>query len=171
MAKLRSKLTAVGFDLVPYQSSDSGGWHLYLFLDDWAPSKEVENTLKAYLKAESYEIKSGTLEIFPSGNALRFPLQKGFGWLAPDGQLIGRREELKQHEALASFRADIENNACNWEEAKRLIESQLSALRTSAGGSAQEHKEAISVGGMEDFISEASTGRNIREGVSTGLTG
>jgi len=151
LAKLRSKLTAVGFDLVPYQSSDSGGWHLYLFLDDWAPSKEVENTLKAYLKAESYEIKSGTLEIFPSGNALRLPLQKGFGWLAPDGQLIGRREELKQHEALASFRADIENNACNWEEAKRLIESQLSALRTSAGGSAQEHKEAISVGGMEDL--------------------
>lgn len=152
LAKLESKLAAVGLTIVPYQSSDSGGWHLYLFLDDWAPSKEVENVLKAYLKAESYEIKSGTLEIFPSGNALRLPLQKGFGWLAPDGQLIRRREELREDEALASFRTDLENNACNWDEAKERIESQLSTARASAGESAQEHREAISVDGMGDLF-------------------
>jgi hypothetical protein len=152
LTKLASKLAAVGLDLVPYQSSDGGGWHLYLFFDDWAPSKEVEKTLKAYLKAESYEIKSGTLEIFPSGNALRLPLQKGFGWLAPDGQLIRRREELREDEALASFRTDLENNACNWDEAKERIESQLSTARASAGESAQEHREAISVDGMGDLF-------------------
>lgn len=151
LAKLASKLAAVGLTVAPYQSSESGGWHLYLFFDDWAPSNEVEKTLKAYLKAENYEIKSGTLEIFPSGNALRLPLQKGFGWLAPDGQLIRKREELKQDEALAAFRTDIENNACNWEEAKRLIERQLSVARVNAGGSALAHEEAISVGGMEDL--------------------
>ena len=145
LTKLASKLAAVGLDLVPYQSSDGGGWHLYLFFDDWAPSKEVEKTLKAYLKAESYEIKSGTLEIFPSGNALRLPL-------APDGQLIRRREELREDEALASFRIDLENNACNWKEAKERIESQLSDARASAGGSALEHREAVSVDGMGDLF-------------------
>ncbi|MFX7969153.1 hypothetical protein ABTK45_19870, partial [Acinetobacter baumannii] len=57
LAKLREKLAAVGLTATPYRSSESGGWHLYIFLDDWANSDEVENSLKAWLKFHGYEIK------------------------------------------------------------------------------------------------------------------
>ncbi len=47
LAKLQQKLAAVGLTATPYRSSDSGGWHLYIFFDDWAECSEVENTIKA----------------------------------------------------------------------------------------------------------------------------
>ncbi len=46
LALITSRFAAVGLNLVPFQSSGSGGWHLYYFLDDWAPSKEIELTLR-----------------------------------------------------------------------------------------------------------------------------
>ncbi|NJL73190.1 MAG: hypothetical protein HC888_17440, partial [Candidatus Competibacteraceae bacterium] len=94
LRELVRKFAAVGLPLVPYQSSDTGGWHLYFYLTEWEKAEEVEGTIRKYLKANSYSILAGTLEIFPSGNALRLPLQKGFGWLSSDGQLEVRREEL-----------------------------------------------------------------------------
>ena len=77
LTKLVYKFASVGHILTPYQSSNSGGWHLYYFLDDWAPSSEIEKTIKEWLKALGYVLQSGTLEVFPSGNALRLPLQQG----------------------------------------------------------------------------------------------
>lgn len=124
---------------------------MYIFLDDWADSDEVNRSLKAWLKFHGYEITSGTLEIFPSGNALRLPLQKGFGWLDSQGELIRRREDLTEDEALASFLADADEYQSNWCEAKTRIDSQLQAARDSAGESAIAHVKALSLEGFEDL--------------------
>lgn len=126
LQELAAKFAAVGIPLVPYQSSDSGGWHLYYFFADWSPSSDVEKTIKAFLKAHGYTIAGGTLEVFPSGNALRLPMQSGFAWLDAQGEKQIAREELTQGQALALFFNDIEENKRNWSEAKNRIESQLS---------------------------------------------
>ena len=54
LVELAGKLAAVGLTVTPYQSSDSGGWHLYLFFDDWARSGDVSQTIKTWLKLEGY---------------------------------------------------------------------------------------------------------------------
>ncbi len=152
LAKLTAKFAAVSLNLVPYQSSDSGGWHLYFFLDEWAESEEVTNTLKAWLKANNYEIRGGILEIFPSGQGLRLPLQKGFAWLDASGNVITRREELEQEEALALFLADLEYNQTNWQKAKEQIEAQLQLTRSAGAGSAQAHEKRVAVEGSEELF-------------------
>lgn len=152
LAELTAKFTAVGLNLVPYQSSDSGGWHLYFFLEEWAESDEVNSTLKAWLKANNYEIRGGTLEVFPSGQGLRLPLQKGFAWLDASGNVITRREELEQEEALALFLADLEFSQTNWQKAKEQIEAQLQLTRSAGAGSAQAHEKRVAVEGSEDLF-------------------
>ena len=152
LAELTAKFAAVNLNLVPYQSSDSGGWHLYFFLKEWAESEEINSTLKAWLKANGYEIRGGILEVFPSGQGLRLPLQKGFAWLDASGNIIKRREELKQEEALAWFLADMEYNQTNWQKAKELIEAQLQVTRSAGAGSAQAHEKRVAVEGSEELF-------------------
>jgi hypothetical protein len=152
LQKLQAFLSAVGLYAISYRSSDSGGWHLYLPFSEWVESDEVNQTLKTWLKSLGYEIASGQLEIFPSGNALRLPLQKGFAWLNPDGSIKVRREEIREDEALASFLLDFEKNSRNWQEAKRRIESQIQSAGSRAGAGVQEHEKVISLAGFEDFF-------------------
>lgn len=48
--QLRETLAASGLaSTCLYQSSRSSGWHLYIPLNDWAPSKQLEAALKALL--------------------------------------------------------------------------------------------------------------------------
>lgn len=152
LRKLQAHVAAVGLYAIPYQSSDSGGWHLYLPFDEWAESDEVNQTLKTWLKSLGYEITSGQLEIFPSGNALRLPLQKGFAWLNSDGSIKVRREEIGEYEALASFLQDFESNARNWQQAKTLIDSQIQSAGSLAGAGVQEHEKVISLAGFDDLF-------------------
>jgi len=152
LAELTAKFAAVNLNLVPYQSSDSGGWHLYFFLEEWAESEEINSTLKAWLKANGYEIRGGILEVFPSGQGLRLPLQKGFAWLDASGNIIKRREELAQEEALALFLADMEYSQTNWQKAKELIEAQLQLTRSAGAGSAQAHEKRVAVEGSEELF-------------------
>jgi len=163
LAELTGKLAAVGLSAKPYQSSDSGGWHVYLFFDDWSESSEVESTLKTWLKAQGYSIEGGQLEVFPSGNALRLPLQKGFAWLDQNYEVIRRREEIGQDEALASFLCDLEENKRNWSEAKDRIESQLRRERDAGAGSAQEHRKAIDLEGFEKLWQSGQIPERIEE--------
>jgi len=151
LADFAAKLAAIGLTAKPYRSSFTGGWHVYLFFDDWAESGQVNQTLKRWLKAQGYELKSGTLETFPSGNALRLPLQKGFAWLAPEGDLLRSREDIREDEALASFLLDLEENQRNWSEAKNRIESQFSLIDRAAGAGTIAHTKAISLEGLEDL--------------------
>lgn len=152
LADLTAKFAAVNLNLVPYQSSDSGGWHLYFFLEEWAESDEVNSTIKAWLKANNYEIRGGILEVFPSGQGLRLPLQRGFAWLDPSGKVITTREELEQDEALTLFLADLEFNQTNWQKAKELIEAQLQLTWSAGAGSALAHKKRVAVEGTEDLF-------------------
>jgi|GEM_PF-4177394 len=152
LTKLVYKFASVGLILTPYQSSDSGGWHLYYFFDDWANSREVELTVKEWLKTLGYVLQSGTLEVFPSGNALRLPLQQGFAWLAPDGQVATRREDLQQEEALALFLSNLKNTARNWQNAKTLMLAEIERTRTAAGTLAQDELDQLSDEGFEGLF-------------------
>jgi hypothetical protein len=174
LKKLQANLSAVGLYVIPYQSSDSGGWHLYLPFQDWAESDEVNQVLKTWLKLLGYEITSGQLEIFPSGNALRLPLQKGFAWLNPDGSIKVRREEITENEALASFLQDFEENARHWQQAKSLIESQIQSADSRAGAGVQEHEKVISLAGFDDLFKRGKieeVWRNGRDYWLSGLNG
>jgi len=152
LTKLVYKFASVGLILTPYQSSNSGGWHLYYFLDDWTPSGEIEQTIKEWLKTLGYVLQSGTLEVFPSGNALRLPLQQGFAWLAPDGQVTTRREDLQQEEALALFLSNSKNTARNWHNAKTLILAEIERTRTAAGTLAQDELNQLNDEGFEGLF-------------------
>lgn len=152
LQKLQTRLAVVGLIAQPYQSSNSGGWHLYLFLDDWAECDEVHQLLKAWLKSLGYVIKSGQLEIFPSGNALRLPLQSGFAWLNSNGSIRTKREELTEDEAVASFLQDADDHARNWETAKTLITSQISSAGTRADSRDQEHANIVSIEGFDHLF-------------------
>ena len=149
LAELSAAVKNVGLKINLYQSSDSGGWHLYIPLAGWQKSPEVEHTFKRWLKALGYEIKSGQLEVFPSGNALRLPLQPGFAWLAPDGSVIRSREETTLNEALACFIEDLEENAQNWQLAKHLMDSQVSPADRAAGSDAQALQKRLDIDGLD----------------------
>lgn len=171
---LVDKLALVGIKLVPYQSSESGGWHLYYFLEDFELTEEVEKLVKTWLKTCGYEIKSGTLEVFPSGNALRLPLQAGFAWLGLDGEIEVKREKVTQDQAIALFLKDLEENKTNWSEAKALILEGITTSKALASvevktcaeklqdkdlvpakessESSQKHEDAISSQGFEKLF-------------------
>ena len=48
LAELLAAVDEVGLKANVYQSSDSGGWHLYISLADWEKSSDVEQTLKRW---------------------------------------------------------------------------------------------------------------------------
>lgn len=103
---------------VLYRSSDSGGWHLYLFFDEPISSSDLRRQLVTLFKLKGFEIAKGTLEIFPHtsdtslGQGLRLPLQHGFAWL--NSVTLGVSEEradLSPQEALSAFIKDFADNA------------------------------------------------------------
>jgi len=157
LQELTAAIAAVGLRLNLYRSSETGGWHCYIPFTKWEKSGQVEETLRRWLKRLGYEIKGGQLEIFPSGNALRLPLQPGFAWLDLDGNLLRRREELRLEDALTEFLTDLETNSEIWEEAKERIESQITSCqlvpKPAAGGDAQEHEERLKIEGFEHLFS------------------
>src|SRR5690606_76762 len=110
--------------------------------------EDVNRTLKALLRLEGYEIKSGVLEAFPSGHGLRLPLQPGFAWLDAGGSVIRRREEISETEALASFLADMERDASSWGEAKIRMDALIEADRKEK----ERHQQAISLDGLEHIF-------------------
>jgi hypothetical protein len=164
LAKLQEQLAAVGLSATVYRSSESGGWHLYNFLDDWADSGEVNQFLSAWLKARGYEIRGGVLEVFPSGIGLRLPLQSGFAWLDRKGDFIRTREEITRDEALALFLTDLEENKKNWSEAKNRIIRELEAIDRAQEGNAQAHGKAIDIAGFEKLFNYRLIAEKYQEG-------
>lgn len=99
-----------------YRSSESGGWHLYIFFDAPISSKDLRSQLIQLFRLHDFDIAKGTLEIFPHpgdgngslGQGLRLPLQRGFAWLNIDNLVIrDERDELSPFEALAKFYQDM----------------------------------------------------------------
>lgn len=151
LKKLSEILAGVSLTATLFRSSESGGWHLYLPLSDWVSSKEIERSLKQFLKLKGYELKGGALEVFPSGNALRLPLQPGFAFLDREGEVVVRREEIERDEALRRFLTAFREYENNWSEAEDLITAELARHRD-----AQEarHREALSIEGFEKLYDE-----------------
>ncbi|MBX9725439.1 MAG: hypothetical protein K2X81_28840 [Candidatus Obscuribacterales bacterium] len=145
LQKLQEKLAAVGLIGTLYRSSESGGWHLYLFMDDWVCSEDIHDTLKAWLTWQGYEIRNGTLELFPCNNGLRLPLQAGCAWLNKFGDLVKLREELTTEEALMRFWVDAQSRSNNWQDCRNQIASQLIAKSEHRPGSAQEREERLNI--------------------------
>jgi hypothetical protein len=154
LQRLRGNLADIGLSgNVLFQSSESNGWHLYISFFEPAPSKEVEQALKAWLRRLGYDIRGGQLEVFPSGNGLRLPLQRGFAWLDDNGARLLKREELGLDAALSRFLFDLKNNCNDWRLAKTEIESQMLALPAAAGDGAQARRDRLETGGFNDLFS------------------
>lgn len=148
LKRLKKTLSDVGLNAVAYQSSASGGWHIYCPLTETVPSDEINSTLKRWLHACGYVIKNGTLELFPSGNGLRLPLQAGFAWLDEDGVPQVQREDLTGEQAIIRFITDFNAAASDWQRSKKLIEASLesSSACTSERTSTEGMEKLFSVG-------------------------
>lgn len=165
LEQLREMLASCGLPkAILYRSSRSGGWHLYLPFDDWAESKNVEARLKALLKVHGYELRGGQLEIFPSGNALRLPLQRGFAWLDDRGAVVLQREDTDLNTAVSRFLSDLETNRNSWAFAENLISSQLQEMEVAAGDASTAHEKAISSEGFDDLFSTGKIQENWQKG-------
>ncbi len=141
LARLRHLLASIGFDSPQlYQSSDSTGWHLYLSLSTWVDCAELYDKLKHWLLAEGLKIKQGQLELFPSNNGLRLPLQRGFAWLDDQGAVTIRREELTADEAIAKFVDALDTNAHNWQIIQSRINSRLAQIQQAASAGVPAHE-------------------------------
>ena len=99
-----------------YRSSESGGWHLYIFFDAPISSKDLRGQLFQLFRLHDFNIAKGTFEIFPHpgdgkgslGQGLRLPLQRGFAWLNSDTLVVrDERDELSPYEALCKFNQDM----------------------------------------------------------------
>lgn len=178
LARLRHLLASVGFNSPQlYQSSASTGWHVYLSFSTWVDCEEVHKTLRQWLTAEGLEIKQGQLELFPSNNGLRLPLQRGFAWLDDQGAIKLRREDLTVDEAIAKFVDAQDANAHNWQSIQNRIASRIAQIELTAGAGmpAQELKnENIDEDGFSAFFTEAGKIQEVydlgREFWQNGLT-
>jgi hypothetical protein len=171
LRQITDDLAEVGLNLIPYRSSESGGWHLYLPFDSDVLSKEVETTIKDYLRLRGYQIASGTLEVFPSGNALRLPLQTGFAWLTPDGVVKTKREHISQNEAITTFLMDLERSAANWQEVKTRIETEIYSAGAGVAGNAQDAEEWLNDEGFTGLFKPGLDWEKYQRGRQYWLTG
>jgi hypothetical protein len=135
-----------------YQSSESGGWHLYLFLDDWEICADIEQVLRAWLTVNDFEIRGGTLEVFPSKNGLRLPLQRGFAWLNAAGELRQTRESLTAQQAIGDFLNDLQQNSNNWEASRNQIVSRLAAIEQRRNEDALAHANVVDADGFDHIF-------------------
>ena len=159
LARLRHSLASIGFDRPQiYQSSDSKGWHLYLSFSSWVDCDAVHKALKQWLTAEGYEIKPGQLEVFPSNNGLRFPLQRGFAWLNDQGVVKLRREDITADEAISRFVDALEASAHDWQQVKKCIASRLEQIQATASPAlpaSELQNEDVEEDGFSAFFTHA----------------
>ena len=138
LRRLRLHLRRVGLDPILYRSSQSGGWHLYLPFLSLVDSQEVRRHLAAYLRASGFALRAGTLELFPSGNGLRMPLQAGWGWLSPTGRLRTPIERLTVDRAVERFVNDLTVHAVDWDGVAARISNKIIRMPQTADGKLEQ---------------------------------
>lgn len=152
-------LASVGLSRsVLYQSSNSGGWHIYLPFRAPVDHLVVENLIKRWLLAEEIEIKQGQLELFPSNNGLRLPLQRGFAWLDDTGKIKFTREELSTDQAIATFLKDLDENSNDWNCFESCVKLRLEAIQAASAKSyipPATEKRNLHEDGFSDFFTFA----------------
>jgi len=136
LTKLKSALASVGLTRTRlYRSSESKGWHLYIFFDSWIESERLRRLLKCFLQLVGFHFLGGQLEIFPCGNGLRLPLQRGFAWLNNQTEVIIQRSEISTAAAISLFLRDLAketNSATVLDELEEHLNAQLRASQSSA---------------------------------------
>ncbi|NJL78255.1 MAG: hypothetical protein HC874_09695 [Richelia sp. SL_2_1] len=120
--KIRYALEAIGItDIVPIQSSHSGGYHLIIPLETQIPTFSLACALEITLRKAGLSIRQGHLEVFPNAkpygsntvtnyNAIRCPMQPHSGALLLDDDLepIGDSVEVfLDHCDRAASRQDL----------------------------------------------------------------
>lgn len=123
--KLKTILANAGISkVVPFRSSDSDGWHLYIFFDELINSAHLRKSLVQLLAYTGFRIKSGTLEIFPNtsehsaGMGLRLPLQPGFAFLHEKNpfEVQMERWELSPIKALDYFLDEVNTSSNSYKQ-------------------------------------------------------
>ena len=144
LLRLRKDLAIAGLVPIVYQSSESGGWHLYIFFNAEEDSEELQHLLEQWLKLTGYEVKQGVLEVFPSATqGLRLPLQKGFAWI----ERKIKRDQVNTEQALAMFLEDQEANSNDWKKSRNEIVLQLLAAES------ERHRSSIEIDeGLDSFF-------------------
>ncbi|MBX9570686.1 MAG: hypothetical protein K2X77_17470 [Candidatus Obscuribacterales bacterium] len=125
--KIQSQLADAGLkESIVYQSSNSGGWHIYISFDEPISSRDLRWQLVNFLKYQSYDIVPGTLEVFPNpgdaslGYGLRLPLQPGFSWLNQTTfEIAHERDDWQAQHALDLFMADFDESANSYHDFHR----------------------------------------------------
>lgn len=179
LARLRHVLSSVGLARVQlYQSSESGGWHIYLALTDWASAEVLHACLKDWLRKEGFQIRAGQLEIFPSNNGLRLPLQRGFAWLDDQGAIKLRREDISTDEAVETFCHAMDAAAHDWQIVQERIKSrlkQIAGAAAAAAGTQMAEDRDTDEDGFSAFFSSAGMIPEVyeagRQYWANGLTG
>ncbi|MGD9683533.1 MAG: hypothetical protein AB7W16_20395 [Candidatus Obscuribacterales bacterium] len=166
LGRLRTALEEVGLEQsFLYRSSRSGGWHLYIPFSDWVPSDEMARLLKKYLRASGFTLNSGQMEVFPSGNGIRLPLQAGFAWLDEQGEVVLCREELTVEQAIGLFVHDIESASNEWLYTKlRITEMLYDQAQDRKQGEASGHEERVSSEGFEHVFENKLIKENYDKG-------
>jgi hypothetical protein len=160
LLRLRQVLASVGLKKTKlYRSSNSGGWHLYVFFDSWVDSAQVQQSLSAWLTSQSFILARGQLEVFPQpvtpkslGHGLRLPLQQGFAWLTDTADVEASREDMTAEEAVSRFVQDLLESGNNWAQAETLIRANLSKPVADKQAFQIEDKEED---GFSDFFSRS----------------
>lgn len=119
-----------------FRSSESEGWHLYLFFDEPINSSELHRQLVALLRLNDFVVSKGTLEVFPNpgknslGMGLRLPLQHGFAWLDKNTLDVDHyREQMTATKALTYF-LDLLDSDANTFKAFRQLKSHVQDLQS-----------------------------------------
>lgn len=159
LARLKHLLAQVGLSQpLLYQSSESEGWHIYLSFEQTVDRYVLEQTLKCWLLAEGIAIQKGQLELFPSNNGLRLPLQSGFAWLDDEGKIKIRREDMSTEEAIASFLNDLDESAHAWEFVEQRLKRRLEAIRSAVSVTSlppATENQNLHDDGFSDFFTSA----------------
>lgn len=93
-AALETAASARGLRLTLCRSSLSGGWHVYLWADDFVASADMHTLLRRTAEeAGIARFENGVCEVYPdpqhARQAFRLPCQAGFAWLSPtDGSVV-----------------------------------------------------------------------------------
>ncbi|MBX9719750.1 MAG: hypothetical protein K2X81_00005, partial [Candidatus Obscuribacterales bacterium] len=138
--KIRAILKAAGIEnVVPYRSSSSGGWHLYIFFDQPVSSRDLNKQLTLLLQLNKFKVEKGQLEIFPNpgthgslGYGLRLPMQPGWAWLNPETlEPAAERDEITAVEALGLFLLDMDTSSNKYHDFHQLKSHVQELLKQS----------------------------------------
>jgi len=110
-AALETAATLRGLRLTLCRSSSSGGWHVYLWADDFVASTDMHAVLWRIAEGAGItHFKNGVCELYPDPHharqAFRLPCQAEFAWLSPaDGTVV---RECRADEPERNLRALLE---------------------------------------------------------------